>query len=80
MLQVELPNVIRIFVLSIFEWPFYTGFTVSTKKSEGFVCKIHPKLHYSIIKCAFLFKLYKNQDPCKTNLVLAIVFDTSNSD
>ena len=26
-----LPFVIKIFVLSIFEWPFYTGFTVSTK-------------------------------------------------
>ena len=25
---IELPIVIKIFVLSIFEWPFYTGFTV----------------------------------------------------
>ena len=25
---IELPFVIKIFVLSIFEWPFYTGFTV----------------------------------------------------
>ena len=24
----KLPSVIKIFVLSIFEWPFYTGFTV----------------------------------------------------
>ena len=24
----KLPFVIKIFVLSIFEWPFYTGFTV----------------------------------------------------
>ena len=26
---IELPFVIKIFVLSIFEWPFYTGFTVT---------------------------------------------------
>ena len=25
---IELPFIIKIFVLSIFEWPFYTGFTV----------------------------------------------------
>ena len=27
---IKLPFVIKIFVLSIFEWPFYTGFTVCT--------------------------------------------------
>ena len=27
---IKLTFVIKIFVLSIFEWPFYTGFTVST--------------------------------------------------
>ena len=26
---IKLPFVIKIFLLSIFEWPFYTGFTVS---------------------------------------------------
>ena len=25
---IKLPFVIKIFVLSVFEWPFYTGFTV----------------------------------------------------
>ena len=25
---IKLPIVIKIFVLSVFEWPFYTGFTV----------------------------------------------------
>ena len=25
---IKLPFIIKIFVLSIFEWPFYTGFTV----------------------------------------------------
>ena len=29
---IKLPFVIKIFVLSIFEWPFYTGFTVMKKK------------------------------------------------
>ena len=28
---IKLPFVIKIFVLSIFEWPFYTGFTVHRK-------------------------------------------------
>ena len=27
---IKLPVVIKTFVLSIFEWPFYTGFTVCT--------------------------------------------------
>ena len=27
---INLPIVIKIFVLSIFEWPFYIGFTVQT--------------------------------------------------
>ena len=31
---IELPFVVTIFVLSIFEWPFYTGFTVYTKYCE----------------------------------------------
>ena len=26
---IKLPVVIKTFILSIFEWPFYTGFTVS---------------------------------------------------
>ena len=30
---IKLPFVSRIFVLSIFEWPFYTGFTVLNNKS-----------------------------------------------
>ena len=28
--SIKLPFAIKIFVLSIFEWPFYTGFTVCT--------------------------------------------------
>ena len=32
---IKLPFVIKIFVSSIFEWPFYTGFTVYPSKKEG---------------------------------------------
>ena len=30
---IKLPFVIKIFVLSIFEWPFYTGFTIYPQKN-----------------------------------------------
>ena len=33
---IKLPVVIKIFVLSIFEWSFYTGFTVLLTKGFGF--------------------------------------------
>ena len=33
---IKLPFVIKTFVLSIFEWPFYAGFTVSTVISNIF--------------------------------------------
>ena len=33
---IKLPFVIKIFVLSTFEWPFYTGFTVITIVNENF--------------------------------------------
>ena len=32
---IKLPFVIKIFVLSIFEWPFYTGFTVFNSLHAG---------------------------------------------
>ena len=31
---IQLSNVIKIFVLSFFEWPFYTGFTVHVKSKK----------------------------------------------
>ena len=31
---IKLPFIIKIFILSIFEWPFYTGFTVQGNGSE----------------------------------------------
>ena len=39
---INLPFVIKIFVLSIFEWPLKTGFTVSFLSFQG---KIDLKLH-----------------------------------
>ena len=42
---IKLPFVIKIFVLSIFEWPFYTGFTVFL--SQNICCGYsneHPQL------------------------------------
>ena len=35
---IKLPFVIKIFVLSIFEWPFETGFTVSYFEFTRFDC------------------------------------------
>ena len=32
---IKLLSVIKVFVLSIFEWPFYTGFTVITIVNEN---------------------------------------------
>ena len=32
---IKLPSVIKIFVLSIFEWPFYTGFSVCKAEDTG---------------------------------------------
>ena len=44
----KLPFVIKIFVLSIFEWPFYTGFTVfESFKSVSGTSSVHS---YSVCK------------------------------
>ena len=42
---IKLPFVIKIFVLSIFEWPFYTGFTVPEKRSN--ICFVEKKKHFN---------------------------------
>ena len=49
---IKLPFVIKIFVLSIFEWPFKTGFTVSADQTE-----IMRKM-----ACAFVIHMQQNQD------------------
>ena len=39
---IKLPFVIKIFVLSNFEWPLYTGFTVPTKSADyGLIRPVH---------------------------------------
>ena len=45
--NIELPFVIKIFVLTIFEWPFYTGFTVNE-----FFC-LKQLLHIPVSLCRY---------------------------
>ena len=40
---IKLPFVIKIFVLSIFEWPFYTGFTVQSSYINEWCTLFHLK-------------------------------------
>ena len=53
--SIELPFVIQIFVLSIFEWPFYTGFTVYKpsyclhQQFEAASVQIHTR-EYTVLK------------------------------
>ena len=45
---IKLPFVIKIFDLSIFEWPFYTGFTVlyvACYECKGFILTVRLKFH-----------------------------------
>ena len=47
---IKLPFVIKIFVLFIFEWPFYTGFAVYTfqrvsNKGAGKTAQINPLVY-----------------------------------
>ena len=37
---IKLPFVIKVFVLSIFEWPFYTGFTVLFVEFNFWISKL----------------------------------------
>ena len=56
---IKLPFVIKIFVMSIFEWPFYTGFTVIEKKSteDKKACK-SIKSHIWLFETEFAAKIY----------------------
>ena len=49
---IKLPFVIKIFILSIFEWSFYTGFTVAVF-SEKTVFPNQSMMAILIIKLAF---------------------------
>ena len=50
---IKLHFVIKIFVLSIFEWPFYTGFTVYFRT----YFYLHLKLHLPMLKPAYYLKI-----------------------
>ena len=56
---IKLPFVIRVFVLSIFDWPFYTGFTVllfdQCTKSSHF--DSHPASFMLIVSRLYQLKL-----------------------
>ena len=43
---IKLPFVIKIFVLSIFEWPFYTGFTVMDIHIHSPLLNMHGQRKY----------------------------------
>ena len=58
---IKLALVIKIFVLSIFEWPFYTGFTVYLFRNSTFLGQL---LHYNCCKRYFYcFNLEDANDP-----------------
>ena len=65
---IQLPFVIKIFVSSIFEWPFYTGFTVLSQFQDNRV-HIGPKIEMRVVilglddagKTSILFKMKQNE-------------------
>ena len=56
---IKLPFVIKIFDLSIFEWPFYTGFTVCGKFSyaieEVTNISVDQKAWMRMLVCIYIF-------------------------
>ena len=65
---IKLPFVIKIFVLFIFEWPFYTGFTVYENEISYFSTKtyVDGTQKSCLIEMVLLFKHPKH--------VLTVVF------
>ena len=51
---IKLPFVIKIFVLSIFEWPFYTGFTVHSAVMLHCISKKGSKDQESLLSSTFM--------------------------
>ena len=45
---IKLPFVIKIFILSIFEWPFYTGFTVPNTCELAYIIIYHMTLRLGV--------------------------------
>ena len=48
---IKLPVVIKTFVLSIFGWPFYTGFTLDFKQAWVKVFRINPE--FRVLRLTF---------------------------
>ena len=54
---IKLPFVIKIFVLSIFEWPFYTGFTVyEVEKSNVDKLDSRKYFDFNLLRLSPIFK------------------------
>ena len=60
---IKLPFVIKIFVLSIFEWPFYTGFTVLTMLWVGLLSVLVVILACFFFRTNLSTKLFAGQIP-----------------
>ena len=48
---IKLQFVIKIFVMSILEWPFYTGFTVFIMKGGGKYAETYLSVHLYCPRC-----------------------------
>ena len=66
---ISIPFIIKIFILSILEWPLYTGFTVYLKSfpdSSGFQDHLwlnagqgeHSAIHLTFINLPFVIKIF----------------------
>ena len=71
---IKLPFAIKIFVLSIFEWPFYTGFTVLFKAAYSVTMNIFRKFLFSYksfvkveLSYVFTIKMFSTAENCVEN-------------
>ena len=74
---IKLPFVIKIFVLSIFEWPFYTGFTVLARIMSTLLNETNLQYFQLQIEQVVLTRLYvtqANQYLCRSNMVFSGYF------
>ena len=58
---IKLPFVIKIFVLSIFEWPSHTGFTVYEKIPKHINIgniDFYPRMHELIVQCSVKYLIF----------------------
>ena len=55
---IKLPFVIKIFVLSIFEWLFYMGFTVCTNKGDDAVVFIFTQFFFEVLNRKFPIRIF----------------------